>query len=348
MNERLLREMVRELLWEQRSSSIDDIKAAFLDLLPFYHSGAVPIEEVEDEIGDFIDTSDPKLNQIFIFDVDPQTHEDVMLSKSQSDDIVKSTNKVSSAGADIAKSGSDYEVELVNKLEAVGIKTAGVAGFTKRADVTIITPKGVPYGIEAKRSLTADMGSAALKYNPETHTLSVSNPDSPIGAEVEKLLKTIHSDTDFMNSIRTLFDAGFLQTKKSAVDLVAWKNRTGFPTQPGRSYRLGNNDLVARHYQAKRETAEYIQIRGWGLYMMNSKTDPLNLASLGVIPLSAPVSVSVKVAQKGSSTPTPGKMSSLSMSAKAKLMTSGMPKSGFDLDKLSDCEALSSHLGYSI
>ena len=254
------------------------------------------------------------------------------------------TEKMS--GAEIAGSGSGYEVKLVDDLEAVGIQTAGVAGFTAAADVTIVTPDGSPYVVEAKVSLTADMGSAGMRYDPAKRKLSVSNPDSPIGAEVHKRLKMIHADTEFMGAIKAISDAGFLQSRKPAVDMVAWRESTGLPSQPGRSYKLGSSDLIARHYQAKGETAEYIQIRGWGLYIMDPKNDPLGLKKLGAIPLTAPVSISVKVAQKGSSTPKPGKMSSLSMSAKAKVMTRGVQKSGLDLDNSSHLLTLKDHLGY--
>ena len=250
------------------------------------------------------------------------------------------------SGAEIAGSGSGYEKKLVADLEAVGIRTAGVAGFTAAADVTVITAWGKAYGIEAKISATADMGSAGMRYDPEKGKLSVSNRNSPIGAEVHKRLRTIHSDREFMDAIRAIYDAGFLQKSAPASDMVAWRESTGLPSQPGRSYSIPGSDLIARHYQAKGETAEYIQIKGKGLYVMDPAVDPLGLMDIGVKPLIAPISISVKVAQKGSSTPKPGKVSKLSMSAKAKIMTKGFKNSGIDLDNLSDLLVFKDALGY--
>jgi len=250
------------------------------------------------------------------------------------------------SGSEIAASGADYEKKLVDNLESVGIRTAGVAGFTSAADVTLIRADGTSFGIEAKTSAQANMGSAGMRYDPQTETLSVSNPNSPIGSEVLKILDTIHSDLSFMSAIKSVYDAGFLQRSAPSIELVKWRTSTGLPSQPGRSYRLDNSDLIARHYQAKKSTAEYIQIMGRGLYIMNAEVDPLGLSALGAAVLTAPVSISVKIAQKGSSTPEPGKISKLSMSAKANILSGGLQRSGLDLDNPDDLERLKIVLGY--
>ena len=250
------------------------------------------------------------------------------------------------SGADIADRGANYEIKLVKDLEAAGVKTGGVAGFTSAADVTAFTAEGEPFGIEAKASVAADMGSASLGYDAASGTITISDKvksKNPIGAEVAKRLDIINSNTELMDKIQALGDAGFIKPS-SYKELKNWSLESGYPMLPTVTIRIGESDLIAKHYQSKGETAEYIQIQGWGLYLLSSNNDPLGLSGFGALPLSAPISITVGARQRGSRTRDDSR---IGIRAQARVLTGDLEKSGLDLDTPSGISNLKSALGYN-
>ena len=246
-------------------------------------------------------------------------------------------------GAAIADAGKQYELKLSRSLRRIGVAVGETAGFSGGADVTVLDADGVPYGIEAKVSKTADMGSAALKYDPRRGVITASDPSSPVGVALAQsgALDAVNADAEFLESVDALSSAGLL-SRAPAEKLLAFRKKfPQYPTQTGRTIQLGRSDLITQHYAAKGENVEYIQIMGQGLYIFGG--DPLNLAAVGAAQFDVNVSLSIKVAQKGSSSP--GKMSSLSMSAKIKL-AGGLPSTGVDLDDPEGLLKLKAALGY--
>lgn len=246
-------------------------------------------------------------------------------------------------GAAIASSGKAYETKLTQSLKKIGVKVGEEAGFTGGADVTVFDTDGYPYGIEAKVSKTADMGSAALKYDPEEGKITTSDPGSPVGRALKAsgALDTVNQDAEFLETIEALSSSGLLSRVPAEKLLKFRKKYPQYPTQSGRTIPLGKSDLITQHYAAKGENVEYIQIMGEGLYIFGN--DPLGLSAYGAAAFDVNVSLSIKVAQKGSSSP--GKMSSLSMSTKIKLYGS-LPSTGMNLDKPKDLQKLKKALGY--
>ena len=247
---------------------------------------------------------------------------------------------------DIAASGAKYEAKLDNALGKAGIKTGGLAGFTAAADVTVFTapPDDKPYGIEAKASVSADMGSASLGYDPASGKITISQKvmSKPIGQEVAERLNDINASKELMSKIQAVEDAGFLG-KSKYTDLKAWQSESGLASAPTETFRIGQSDLIARHYQAKGETAEYIQIKGFGLYIMDLKVDPLGLKEIGALELLAPLTITVGVRQRGSRT---RDESNLGLRAQVRVMKKGMSRSGLDLDSPGDIVKLKKVLGY--
>ena len=249
------------------------------------------------------------------------------------------------SGADIADRGANYEIKLVKDLEAAGIKTGGAAGFTSAADVTAFTVEDKPFGIEAKASIAADMGSASLGYDAASGTITISDKvksKNPIGAEIAKRLDIINSNAELMDKIQALGAAGFIKPS-SYKELRKWSKETGYPMLPTTTIRVGKSDLIAKHYQAKGETAEYIQIQGWGLYLLSPNNDPLGLSGFGALPLAAPISITVGARQRGSRTRDDSR---IGIRAQARVLTGDLEKSGLDLDTPSGILSLKSALGY--
>ena len=250
---------------------------------------------------------------------------------------------IESNGAAIASSGKAYEIKLTKDLKELRVKVGKTAGYGGGADVTVYTKAGKPYGIEAKVSKTADMGSAALKYDSQAKKITVSDPKSPVGVALETsgALDIVNKDTEFLETVKALSDAGLFSRVPAKKLLDFRKNNPLYPTQSGRTISLGESDLITQHYAAKGENVNYIQIKGEGLYIFG--TDPLALSKYGAEPFNVNVSLSIKVAQKGSSSP--GKVSSLSMSTKIKIYGS-LPTTGMNLDNPEDLLKLKTALGY--
>lgn len=81
MTERLLREMVRELL----SESTDKVIDVYYNLVATeYSDGFVPVSDLEDDMDIEINTRDPKLTRIFEFYIDSETEEDMMILRDES------------------------------------------------------------------------------------------------------------------------------------------------------------------------------------------------------------------------------------------------------------------------
>ena len=267
---------------------------------------------------------------------------------SMSDNLIKSLIReilIESNGAAIASSGKAYEIKLTKDLKRLGVNVGETAGFTGGADVTVFDAKRNPYGIEAKVSKTADMGSAALKYDSQAKQITVSDPKSPVGDALKTsgALDIVNQDTEFLETVEALSDAGLFSRVPAEELLDFRKNNPAHPTQSGRTISLGESNLITQHYAAKGENVKYIQIKGEGLYIFGN--DPLALSKYDAEPFNVNVSLSIKVAQKGSSSP--GKVSSLSMSTKIKIY-GPLPPTGMNLDNLEDLLKLKKALGYPL
>lgn len=236
-----------------------------------------------------------------------------------------------SIGVASKKKGDIYESYLERKFKDLGVKTGGTAGSGGGADLVLYDSRGNRHGIEVKFSQRADMGSASLAYDHASASIIVKDSSSISQAIVGSgKLQLINSDSAFIKNIAALHNAGLLNKEVPSEKLIDFKKLTGLPTQPGRSIKLENSDVITKHYAAKRdETPAYVQIRNRGLYILNSEYDPLEISKYGSSVFKGNVSISVKVAQKGSSSP--GRMSNLKMSAKLKL-TGGLPPTGLSLD----------------
>lgn len=164
MTERLLREMVRELLNENANKVIDIYNRLVADR---YRDGNVPVEEIENELfqdglDDVVDQNDPKLTKDFDFYINAKTKEYMMVAKESEslsaaalDDKGESEENKKSPGA----RGFAYEATLINALEAGGIPTADAAGNNSSISDLGFEVNGVKIGSEVKLSHKDNLGA---------------------------------------------------------------------------------------------------------------------------------------------------------------------------------------------
>ena len=190
--------------------------------------------------------------------------------------------------------GIEYENQILSVLKplqtrgGLHILTDSSAGFSSHGSDLELELHSIPFNVEVKKDLNAQMGGGLITYDMESNTLAATAnllaTDKLILDEIMKLAETkTQAISEYINYIKTL-DANFEQyNPKAGIPIKAHVKHRDQAKKAGLLKAINgiittDTSFMETHYNAK--NTYYIQIGKAGLFYMGSNPNDIPVPRL--------------------------------------------------------------------